>query len=84
MATRDFLNRHTPDGCANNMVQITPADDGEHLYKGFFLPVGGDVTLTPYGAADDSSITVTFPAGYHPIKIKRIWEASAVTVWGLS
>ncbi len=83
MPVSEALKINDPAGCANNMVEITPADDGVHLYRGMYIPEAGEVKFTPYGAADDTFITVMLIAGYHPIKIKRVWADTAIDVYGL-
>ena len=68
---------------AQNGAVITPSDSAELDYDGFWLESDSTVKLTFMKRDKKAGNDITMPltAGYHPIRIKKVW-ATGSTISG--
>lgn len=85
MSNIENAKRTDLSGAARSMKLITKGDTVDSTtgpHRGFFIQAAATLKITTYS---NDEITATFPAGYNPIIIKRVWStgSDAVSVWGL-
>lgn len=59
---------------------VTPSDtdDLPNYAKALYIGTAGDLVVTLTNMADGTFVTLAdHPAGYAPIQVKRVWEATA-------
>lgn len=67
---------------ARGAAEVTPDDDVDlAIYaKSLYIGGAGDLVVTLTTMEDGTSVTFAdHPAGYAPLQVKRVWEATAAT-----